>query len=161
METKTKKRVAAIDIFIALLLICAVVGVGFKVFAGNVGLFSGNNEEYYVSYVIEGADSEIGKLITSGMQLYSEDGELFGTVTGDVITTPARIYNENSEGEYVLGYSSGSHIDIAGNLSVRGKMTEKGFVHSGGYYAAGMRIKLYGGGTSPEILITDIVKASQ
>ena len=161
METKTKKRISALDIFVVLLLVCAVVGVGFKVFAGNVGLFSGNNEEYYVSYVIEGADSEMGKLVSGGLQLYSEDGELFGIVTGDVITTPARIYNENSDGQYVLGYSSGSHVDITGTLSVRGKMTEKGFVHSGDYYAAGMRIKLYGGGTSPEILITDIVKASQ
>lgn len=161
METNTKKRVAAIDIVIILLLVCAVVGVGFKVFAGNVGLFAGNDEEYYISYVIEGADSDMGKLITNGTMLYSDNDEYFGAVVGDVITTPAKIYNENSDGEYVLGYSSGSHIDIAGTLSVRGKMTEKGFVHSGDYYAAGMRIKLYGGGAAPEILITDIVKASQ
>ena len=161
METNTKKRVSAIDVVIILLLLCAVVGVGFRVFAGNAGLFAGNEEEYYVSYVIEGADSDMSKLITSGMRLYSDNDKYFGAVVGDVITTPARIYNENSNGEYVLGYSSGSHIDIAGTLSVRGKMTDKGFVHSGEYYSAGMRLKLYGGGASPEILITDIVKASQ
>ncbi len=161
METNSKKRLAAIDVFIVMLLICAVVGVGFKVFAGNIGFFSGSDEEYYISYVIECADSELGKLITSGMQLYNEDDELFGTVTGDVITTPAKIYNENSDGEYILGYSSGSHVDISGTLSVRGKMTEKGFVLGGDYYAPGMKIKLCGGGAAPQILITDIVKVSQ
>jgi len=161
METYSKKRVAAIDVFIILLLCCAVFGVGFKVFAGNAGLFAGAEEEYYISYVIEGADSEASKLISTGAQFYFDNEDFCGTVVGNVITTPARVYNENADGEYVLSYSSGAKVDITGTLSVRGNMTEKGFVCGGDYIAAGMKIRLHGNGVSPVILITDISKASQ
>ncbi len=161
METYSKKRVAAIDIFVILLLCCAVFGVGFKVFAGNVGLFAGAEEEYYVSYVIEAADSEIGKLITSGTSFYfEENGAHFGKAEGNIITTPARIYNENSKGEYILGYSTGAQVDITGTFSVRGKMTDEGFVCGGEYVAAGMKIRLKGNGISQTVLITDISKAT-
>lgn len=161
METHSKKRIAAIDVFIILLLCCAVFGVGFKVFAGNAGLFAGAEEEYYISYVIEGADSETSKLISAGTQFYFDNEDFCGTVVGNVITTPARIYNENANGEYVLSYSSGAKVDITGTLSVRGSMTEKGFVCGGDYIAAGMKLRLHTSGVSPVILITDISKASQ
>ncbi len=157
----TGKRFSAVDAFIVVLLAAAVIGVGFRVFAGNAGLFRTSEDEYYISYVIENADSELGKAITSGTVFYIEDEKLFGTAYGDVITTPAKIYNENSKGEYVVGYSSGARIDIQGSFSVKGTMTEKGFVNDCGYLAAGMTLKVYGGGVASEILITDIVKATQ
>ncbi len=161
MESYSKKRFAAIDAFVILLLCCAVFGVGFKVFAGNAGLFVSAEEEYSISYIIEAADSEMGKLITSGSKFYFEkDDELFGTVTGNVITTPARVYNENSKGEYVLGYSTGEQVDISGNFSVRGKMTENGFLCGGDYIAPGMEIHLRGNGASIKVLITDISKVT-
>lgn len=161
MEKYSKKRVAAVDIFIILLLCCAVFAVGFKVFAGNAGLFAGTEEGYYISYVIEAADSETGKLISSGSNFYFENDKFFGSATGDVITTPARVYNENANGEYILGYSSGAQVDITGTFYVSGKMTEKGFICAGEYLSAGMVLRVYGNGVSPEILITDIAKASQ
>ncbi|MBR4071579.1 MAG: DUF4330 family protein [Clostridia bacterium] len=161
METYSKKRFAAIDVFIILLLCCATFAVGFKVFAGNAGLFAGAEENYYISYVIESADSEVGKLITSGSIFYFENEKLFGSVAGDVITTPARIYNESAGGEYVLSYSSGAQVDITGTFYVSGKMTEKGLVCGGEYISPGMSIKIYGNGASPNILITDISKVSQ
>ncbi len=161
METYSKKRITAIDVFVILLLCCAVFGVGFKVFAGNVGLFAAAEEEYYVSYVIEAADSEISKLITSGSSFYYDENEtFFGTVSGNVVTTPARVYNENAKGEYILSYSNGAQVDIAGTFSVRGKMTEKGFVCGGEYVTPGMEIRLRGNGVTQSVLITDISKAT-
>ncbi len=161
VKNSTTKRISAIDILVILLLIAAVIGVGFKVFAGNVGLFAGEKEEYHVSYVIEAADSQIGKYVTEGTTLYTEDGEVFGTIVGEVITTPAKIYNVNSDGEYVVGYSSGSKIDIEGTVSVRATNTEKGLVCANDYLCAGMKIKVYGGAVASEILITDVSKVSQ
>ena len=162
MKNGTKRRISAIDVLIVLLLLAAVVGVGFKVFAGNVGLFAGETQEYYVSYVVEGADSQISKYITEGSGFYTEDGTAFGTVTGDVITTPAKIYNMNSNGEYVVSYSSGGEKeDISGTFLVRASETEKGIVCGEKYISAGMRVSLTGNGVSVEILITDVVKASQ
>lgn len=161
METYSKRRITAIDVFIILLLCCAAFAVGFKVFAGNAGLFAGTEEGYYISYVIDSADSELGKFITSGTHFYFENEKYFGSVVGDVITTPARVYNENANGEYVLSYSSGSRVDITGTFHVSGKMTEKGFVCGGEYLSPGMKINVYGNGVSPSILITDIAKVAQ
>lgn len=161
MEVYSKRRFAAIDVLIIILLCCAVFAVGFKVFAGNVGLFAASEEDYYISYVVESADSSIGKHITAGTNFYFENEKYFGSATGDIITTPARIYNENADGEYILSYSSGAKVDITGTFHVRGKMTDKGFVCGGEYLAAGMKLRICGNGVSPEILITDIAKASQ
>ncbi len=161
MESYSKRRISAIDVLIILLLCCAAFAVGFKVFAGNAGLFAGAEEDYYISYVIEAADSQVGKLITSGSNFYFENEKNFGYAVGDVITTPARVYNENANGEYILSYSSGAQVDITGTFQVRGKMTEKGFVCGGEYLSPGMSVNIYGNGASPKILITDIAKVAQ
>ena len=153
------KRISAVDIFVVLLFAVAIIGIGVKLFTPAGGAFAGEEADYYVSYSIAYADSEMGKCFVDGTAFYTEDEKLFGKVTGDIITTPAKIYNENSSGEYVVGYSSGSNIDISGTLTVRGKMTESGFVVSGKYYCANMEVSLLGGGVAVDVLITDIVKA--
>ncbi|MBQ8474557.1 MAG: DUF4330 family protein [Clostridia bacterium] len=154
-----KKRISAVDIFVVLLFAVAVVGIGIKLFSPEGGAFQGEEADYYVSYSIAYVDSEMAKCFADGAEFYTEDEKLFGKVTGDIITTPAKIYNENSKGEYVVGYSSGSNIDISGTLTVRGRMTESGFVVSGRYYCANMEVSLLGEGVAVDVLITDIVKA--
>ena len=162
MKNGANKRMSAIDAFIILLLIAAVVGVGFKVFAGNVGLFAGEKEEYYVSYIIESADKSVKDSLVEGAQFYTENEKPFGIVTGDVRTTPAKIYNVNSSGEYVVKhYPDGTRSEIEGTFLVKGAMTDKGLVCADGYICAGMTVKIYGGGVATDILITDVVKVSQ
>ena len=99
MKNGTNKRLSAVDAFIILLLIAAVVGVGFKVFAGNAGLFAGDEENYYISYVIESADGEVGKLVTLGSIFYFENGKLFGSVAGD--DTILIVVRDNDNAEFV------------------------------------------------------------
>lgn len=162
MKNGTNKRLSAVDAFIILLLIAAVVGVGFKVFAGNVGLFAGEKQEYYVSYVINEADKAVKDSLTEGAQFYTEGEKPFGSVTGEVRTTPAKIYNVNSDGEYVVKhYPDGTKSEIEGTFLVKGTMTDKGLVCADEYLCAGMTLKIYGGGVATDILITDVVQVSQ
>lgn len=153
------KRISVVDIFVVLLFVLAVAGIAIKLFAPTGGAFYGESEDYYISYSISGADSELGKCFADGTAFYTEGEDLFGVVAGDIITTPAKIYNENSEGEYVVGYSSGSNIDISGTFTVKGRMTDSGFLSGGKYYCTNMTVKLFGGNAAVEVLITDIVKA--
>lgn len=162
MKNGTNKRLSAIDAFIVLILIASVAGVGFKVFVGNVGLFAGEKQEYYVSYVIDAADKAVKDSLTEGTQFYRENEVLFGSVTGEVRTTPSKIYNVDSNGEYVVShYPDGTKSRIEGTFLVRGTMTDKGFVCADDYVCAGMTVRIYGGGVATDILITDVVKVSQ
>ena len=159
MKKSKGQAVYALDVFIVILLVLSIVGAAVRVFWGNGRIIASADEEYYVSYVIYEAESSLGEYFSEGSVFYTGDGDVFGVVARDAVTTPAKFYAQNGEGEHVLAYSE-TKVDISGTFAVRGEMQEEGFVLSGEYLAPNMTVQVASGGVLCDILITDIAKAS-
>ena len=165
MNTKealtNKKRIAAVDILIAILLLLCVVGVGVRILIGETSLFhKGDTGEYIVSYLISGEQDDYSSLFSDGCEFYMEDGALLGTLTGNATFTPALLSSENSRGEYVTVYATDGTVDIRGTMTVKGSMTESGFVlNSKTHLSPNMKLTVTSSDITVEMLITDIAKA--
>ncbi|MBQ2730073.1 MAG: hypothetical protein IJF69_04800 [Clostridia bacterium] len=160
-EIKTKKKIAAIDVLIVLLLLFCIAGIGVRIAVGDSGMFAKENRgEYVVSYVIEGEEDQYSSFFSEGSAFYLENGEMFGTLTGNATFTPAAVRSENSRGEYVHGYASDGTVDIKGTAIVKGTMTETGFLlNSNTYIAPNMTLTVSSSDITVKLLITDITKA--
>ncbi len=162
-EKGTKRgRLPAADLFLWLLLLLCIIGVGVRVVAGADGIFSrGEAGEYLISYLITDMRSEYSERFGEGTEFYLEDGTPFGVLSGEAVFTPTREYLENENGEYVVSYSSGNRVDVKGTVRASGAMTERGFMlEKKKYVAVNMPLTVHSAEISAEILITDISKVS-
>lgn len=158
---KNKKRFAAVDILIAILLLLCIAGIGVRIFIGEGNLFhKGDAGEYVVSYLIFGEADDYSSLFSEGCEFYLENGTLLGTLTGNAAFTPALLSSENSRGEYVATYATDGTVDIRGTMIVKGSMTESGFVlNSKTYISPNMTLTVSSSDITVDMLITDIAKA--
>ena len=156
-----KKKIAAVDVLIILLLMLCLAGVAVRIAVGENGLFSKDEKgSYMVSYVIEGENDEYSSYFSEGAEFYLENGDRFGTLSGNATFTPARIIGENSRGEAVISYASDGTVDISGTFLVRGTMTQSGFLlNSNTYIAPNMTVTVGSSDITATITVTDIVKA--
>lgn len=164
MNTKDeikKRKVAAVDIFIAVLLLMCIIAVGIRIFMGERAFFTGDAKgEYTVSYTVTGTADEYSNYFSDGTALCLESGEPFGTLSGNATFTPAEIYTENSRGESVHGYATDGSVDIKGTVTVSGTMTDSGFLlNSTTYIAPNMTLTVASADITVTLLITDITKA--
>lgn len=164
MNTKDeikKRKVAAVDIFIAVLLLMCIIAVVIRIFMGERAFFTGDTKgEYTVSYTVTGAADEYSSFFSEGKKFCLESGEDFGILAGNATFTPAEIYTENSRGESVHGYASDGSVDIKGTVTVSGTMTDSGFLlNSSTYIAPNMTLTVSSADITVDILITDITKA--
>ena len=159
---RTTARYAALDALIIVLLLLCVAGVGIRVALGEDGLATGRDRgTYAVSFIVTGAKSEYSEYFNNGEEFRLADGRDFGALSGNAIITPAKIYRENSNGEYIVRYSSGDTFDIKGTALVEGAMTDSGFLlNCTQYIAANMQLSVSSRSVTCDILITDISKAS-
>ncbi len=164
MKKKAKKlqRYTAADVFLWLLLLLCIVGIGIRIAVGDRNVFTKEKSgEYLISYVVTDLRSEYSDYFSEGMEYYLEDGTLFGALTGDAVFTPTREYLEDENGQYVVSYSSNGRVDVKGTAKVEGVMTERGFMLKNRMYlAANMSLTIYSTEITAEILITDIPKVS-
>lgn len=159
-DIKSKRRIAAVDIMIVLLLILCIGGIIIRIAIGDSGLFSGSKGDYIVSYVVRAEDDEYSPYFTEGQEFFLESGEILGTLTADAELPPAEIYEENADGELKLYYATDGTVDFKGTLLVRGIMTDSGFLlNSNTYIAPNMTITVANADIQVELLITDITKA--
>ncbi|MBQ4067510.1 MAG: hypothetical protein IJD22_07700 [Clostridia bacterium] len=160
-ETKSKKRIAAVDIMIAILLVLCITGIVIRIAVGEGGFFSsGTKGDYIVSYVIKGQDDSNSTLFTEGCRFYLENGEDFGTLIADAKLNPAKIYGENRDGEPVLYLAPDGTVDLEGTLLVSGVMTDSGFLlNSNRYIAPNMTVTVASSDITVDLIITDITKA--
>ena len=159
-ETKKTKRLAAIDILIVILLVLCAAGIGIRTAIGENGLFQGDNKgTYLVSYTVKSVGSDYNEYFKDGTKFYLENGENVGTLSGEAVSHPSRIYSENSKGEYVSALSTDGTVDIKGTIKVKGTMTKSGFLlNSGTYIAPNMTLTVRSGDVFVEMFITDIAK---
>lgn len=156
-----KRRATAVDILIAVMLLLCLAGIGVRIAVGDGGLFSSDKKgTYLVSYTVCAERDEFTNCYSEGREFYLENGDTFGTLTGNATFTPAEMLTENSRGEAVLGYATDGTVDVSGTFLVKGTMTDSGFLlNSNTYIAANMTLTVSSADITSEIIITDIVKA--
>lgn len=167
-NTMKKRRLGALEWCLIIASVVIILGVAVRM--NVLSLFTPKAEpeltEYLVSFRVENVRSTSGDLFGNGTTFYLDGtGDVFGTVSGNVATTPAEIYLENENGEYVLVYYSDdgddSRVDISGTFLVKASVSEdKGlFMLNGEHYIApNLTFKLYSGELTVSILITDITE---
>ena len=159
-EIKSKRKIAAVDIMIFILVILCIGGIVIRIALGDSSLFSGTKGDYIVSYVVKGEDDEYSPYFTEGSEFFLESGESLGTLIADAELPPAEIYEENADGELKLYYAADGTVDFKGTLLVKGIMTDSGFLlNSNTYIAPNMTITVASSDITVELLITDITKA--
>ena len=159
-EIKSKRKIAAVDIMILLLLLLCIGGIAVRIVVGDSGLMSGTKGDYIVSYVVKAENDEYSPYFTEGHEFFLESGEAFGTLIADAELPPAEIYEENADGELKLYYAADGTVDFKGTILVRGIMTDSGFLlNSNTYIAPNMTITVASSDITVELLITDITKA--
>jgi len=163
-----KRRFGALEWCMIVVSVVIIFGVALRM--NVLRLFTPKEEpvltEYLVSFRVENIRSTSGDLFENGTTFYLDGtGDVFGTVSGSVATTPAEIYMENEEGEYVLVYYSDdgddSRVDVSGTFLVKASVSEdKGLYMLNGqhYIAPNVTLKLYSGELTVSILVTDITE---
>ena len=164
MKKRAKKLrgYSAADVFLWLLLLLCITGIGIRIAVGDRSLFmKGTAGEYLISYVVTDVRNEYSDYFGEGVEYYLEDGTPFGSLTGDAVFTPAREYLEDENGQYVASYSTSGRVDVKGTVKVEGVMTERGFMLGDRMYlAVNMPLTICSTEMKAEILITDISKVS-
>lgn len=170
--TKVRKRLNALDIFIILAVIMCITAVGIRIYMGDngdvIGKTSIETGDYFLSFLILDVREDTADCYTQDNKFYFVNGtslDPFGYLVDMPSFTPAEVYVENDEGQYLLTYSTAegddARIDIRGTFRVSGSMTEEGFLLNGKTYLAPNKtlgiqsIKNY-----VNIIVTDITKAS-
>lgn len=163
-----KRRLGALEWCLIVASVVIVLGVAVRM--NVLRLFTPKEEpqltEYLVSFRVENIRSTSADLFENGSAFYLDDsGDVFGTISGSVATTPAEIYLENEDGEYVLVYYSDdgddSRVDVSGTFLVKASVSEdKGLYMLNGehYIAPNLTLKLYSGELTVSILVTDITE---
>ena len=160
--SQKKKRIAAVDVLIILLLVICVAGIGLRIAVGENGLFYADTKgEYIVSYVIYGESDEYSGLFADGVEFFFESGERLGSLMGTPSLTPTKIVTKTSSGNYTVSYANDGTVDFKGTVRVRGTMTDSGLlVNSSTYIAPNMTVSVASSDISADMHITDI-KAAQ
>lgn len=153
-----KKRIAAADAFIILLLLLSIAAIGVRITVGSGGLLSADERgEFIVSYVVSGTKSEYSDAFSGGRAFYLENGEEFGVLREGAVFTPAKTYAENADGTYRAAYASDGTVDVKGTATVSGIMTESGFLLGGSrYIAANLPLTISSSDITVTITVTDI-----
>lgn len=164
---KNVRRVSALDIFIVILVLMCIAGVIVRIYVGSEGILpvlDPDIAEYAVSFEVKQAKASISGYLSSGEKLWTENGELFGTVSDNVTVTPAQVFVEDKDGKYISVYSSAdigdnSLVDIKGSVVTEGYMSDYGFLVGGETYVApNYEIELHTEKATVTVIITGISK---
>lgn len=139
-----KRKISPLDVFVIVLLVLCVAGVALRIYVGTDGILpdiTKETGEYAVSFEVTGISSAVSTYLAKGEPLYSESGELIGTVREGITVTPAVIFVEDADGKYVQTYSGADNgdaslVDVRGTFTVEGHETGYGFLANGKTYLA-------------------------
>ena len=157
-----KISVAALDIFFAVLIVVAVIGVAARYLLTEENGILANTPEYQeaaLSVLVTDIEGTSAEHFVEGGKFTLTDEKYQGVIIADFIVTPAEYYEENEAGELVIAY----HDEENGNIDCRGAVKVNGYYRDGVYYidgetivTSGMTVTLTNGKISVSALITDI-----
>ena len=160
----------ALDVFIILVAVACVVGVGARIYMGDkgdiLGKESSESGDYLVSFLILDIRESSADSFIPGSVFYNHPiGDVFGSLVDTPTFTPAEIEIQDEEGNIILTYSTESgddaRIDVRGTFAVSGTMTDEGFLMNGKtYIAPNKMVAVQSENIFVNMIITDITKAS-
>ena len=166
----SQKRGNVLDILIVLLLVAALVAIGYRYYA-----HSGQGKSELLSYAevsfeIKDAVYSLPSYVKVGDELYMEDGTYLGVLkdssTDDdstaLYTSPATVIATDEDGNFVrISYADHSRLDCTGILSCRGTFEADGsFLLDGTMHLTpGSAIRVHTETASFTIAITDCAKS--
>jgi hypothetical protein len=169
--TAPRKRGNVLDILIVLLLVAAIVAIGYRYYT-----LSGKGKSELLSYAdisfeIKDAVYSLPAYVKTGDELYMEDGTYLGVLkdnnTADestaLYTEPASVIATDEDGNLVrISYSDHSRLDCMGTLSCRGTFEADGsFLLDGTMHLTpGSAIRVHTETASFTMAITDCTKGS-
>lgn len=166
-NAKKSGRISALDVFIAVLVLMCIAGVIVRVYVGSEGILpvlDPDISEYAVSFEIKQVKAPVSGYLAPGERLWTADGTLFGTISGNLTVTPAQIFVEDADGKYISVYSSADNgdnslIDIKGSAMTEGYAADYGFLVNGKtYIAPNYEIELHTEKATVIVIITGISK---
>ena len=167
-ENGRTKKLSALDVFVIVLACLAAAGLVVRVAVGRGGALPEDapvKGEYALTFEISSMKASGGSELVSGDVMYTESGEVFGTVSGRLSVTPAKIYTEDADGKYVLSYSNGegdsAAVDVKGVIKTEGYKTDYGFLVGGRIFASpGYEITLHTDKLTASVKVIDIAKVT-
>lgn len=167
---KTARRLTAIDIFIILAVIAAIIAAGLRIWAdqnSEQSVIERTDDEYIISFVSYGMRSSSAKLLAGGDMFYLSNGvDEFGKLQGEVSITPAEVYMELENGEYIKTYAEengdNTRVDVSGEFRVKGCRNFDDLMYINGtfYVAPNMSTTVYNNKMSLTFTVTGIEKVS-
>ena len=165
---KQKRKLGALDVFIIVIAVALVAGIGIRFFLtrnSNVGE-KVELEEYIVTFkVMDIRDSSAQNYFTPGINFYvDQDDSFFGTLQEGLTVTDAKKYYYLDSGEVVSALNNATgdlyRVDVEGSLKVTGVIDQYGkFLLNGNTYIAENReVKVYNKYLSVVLLITSVSK---
>ena len=166
-----RRRGNVLDIVIVLLLLAAVVSIGYRYYT-----LSGQGKTELLSYAdisfeIKDAVYSLPSYVKAGDAVYMEDGTYLGVLKDDnagddstaLYSEPATVIVTDEDGNMVrINYYDHSRLDCAGTLSCRGTFEADGsFLLDGTMHLTpGSAIRVHTETASFTIAITDCTKGS-
>ena len=167
-EKRKGRTPSALDVFVVLIVLACLAALALRLTVGREGVLPKGVPEkatYSVSFEIAGQRDTAGSEISTGDIFYTEDGTLFGTLSGSVSRIPARRYTVAEDGTLVMSRSpegDGARSDVTGTLAVEGYPVEYGFLAAGTtYIAPNCRISLHTENMTVTARITGIEKIGE
>lgn len=167
--TREKRKLNAVDYFILIAVVLCIAGAVLRVVVDRSGGSLSSPvvlEDYVVSFKIENIRNTSTEYLTAGEEFYIDTTkQFFGTLTDNVSVTPALLYIEDANGNYIQTYApengDATRVDVRGTMNVSGYMSEGGFLLGGSTpLAANKSFALRTTNLYVTITITDIAKAS-
>ena len=125
------KRINVIDVFIILLLVLSLVGVGVRL-GTNAYLNNKNNTEYILTLQVSAISDVKENAVAVNDKVYlTESSELIGVIS-EVKLAPQGAFTEPSDTSQEL--PNIEKYDMTCTVTVKGNMTENGFMLEGGKY---------------------------
>lgn len=167
---QTKKKPGVLDVIIIVsLCVCIAAAVSAFVFSRDARdniAEKDDFEEYVLSFEIYGMRKSTAQLLSDGDVFFRENGEVFGTVSGQIAMTPAAVYAEKDDGTLVKTYAPENGdftlMDVSGTMIVRGAADENGILLVNGdlEIAPAKTLTVHSGKVSAQITVTGIEKVA-
>ena len=140
------KKLNIIDVFIIVLVVLTVAGMGVRL-GVNAYLNEKNNTEYYLTMKATGVDIAKENVLRAGDKIvFSENSKEIGIIHEVVFEN--HITDENGQN---------TKCDVRFKVIVRGKVSENGFmIEDGDYLYAGQTVIIKSEGFEGEVLIMGI-----
>ncbi len=130
-----KKRGNVLDILILLLLVAAIVAIGYRYYMQSGQSKSAQISDAEISFEIRDAIFSLPSYMQVGDVVYREDGTPLGTLRDNdtvdentaLYVSAASVLTTDEDGNYIrITYPDSSRVDCIGTISCRGTFEEDG-----------------------------------